>query len=106
MASLRRYNHIPNSREVQSAMSRLAEWRRIFLEVENRCPWPGPRPLQTGDDGASESRQLRGRDHEVSDLAMACVSNHVVVLHGQSGVGKSSIINAGLVPTLKTSARP
>lgn len=102
MASLRNCDHIPHSREVQTAMSKLAEWRRVFLEVENNCPWPGPRPLQAGDDGESESRQLRGRDHEVSDLAMACVSNHVVVLHGQSGVGKSSIINAGLVPTLKT----
>lgn len=90
----------------------LAEWRDLFLEL-NRCPWPGPRPLLDSEGRGVRSaeiterervearRQLRGRDLEISDLGMACISNHLVVLHGQSGVGKSSIINVGLVPELE-----
>ena len=95
----------------------LAEWRRRFVDA-NACPWPGPRPL-LDSEGRKESRtaeevdrervearrQLRGRDIEVYDLGMTCLSNHLVVVHGQSGVGKSSIINAGLVPELEASGK-
>ena len=96
----------------------LAEWQARFRAL-NRCPWPGPRPLLDSEgrgavpaevseyERIEARRQLRGRDLEVADLAMACMSNHLVVVHGQSGVGKSSIINAGLVPeNLRRTGRP
>lgn len=92
----------------------LAQWQERFLDL-NECPWPGPRPLLdsegrglraaaariTSDDRLEARRQLRGRELQVRDLATTCLSSALVVLHGQSGVGKSSIINAGLVPTLE-----
>ena len=105
----------------------LARWQARFLDL-NACPWPGPRPLldsqsrraqaavrfteqdlaearPTEEDLAEARRQLRGRDLEVDDLATTCISSALVVLHGQSGVGKSSIINAGLVPELQSSGQ-
>ena len=95
----------------------LAAWQAHFLDL-NSCPWPGPRPLLDshgrGAHGADQitthhrdeaRRQLRGRDLLVDDLATTCISSALVVLHGQSGVGKSSIINAGLVPALESSGQ-
>lgn len=91
----------------------LTAWRELFWK-QNDCLWPGPRPLGSGGARGTEwspesttkepgeARQLRGRDLEVSDLAMACLSNHLLVVHGQSGVGKSSIINVGLIPELES----
>ena len=72
----------------------LTTWRRRFKSQQDDCPWPGPRPLGSEEARGTvsvhpEALQLRGRNLEVSDLAMACLSNHLVVIHGQSGVGKS-----------------
>lgn len=56
-------------------------------------PYPGPRPFRT-----DESNVFFGREGEILDLTDLLVSQQVVVLHAQSGAGKTSLINAGVLP--------
>ncbi|MCA9698625.1 MAG: hypothetical protein KC431_13955, partial [Myxococcales bacterium] len=57
-------------------------------------PFVGPRPLRTGE-------LLAGRGAEVQQLCDELIARRVVVLHSVAGAGKSSLINAGLVPALR-----
>jgi AAA+ ATPase superfamily predicted ATPase len=41
---------------------------------------------------------LLGREAEINDLMSVCSANSVVLLLGESGVGKTSMIHAGLIP--------
>src|SRR5215813_12583206 len=43
-----------------------------------------------------------GRDEEVAELARRVQRKLLTVLFGQSGLGKTSILRAGLVPKLRT----
>ncbi len=58
-------------------------------------PYVGPPPFRREEKG-----QFFGRSREMSNLASIITANSEVLLYAQSGVGKSSIINAGLVPEL------
>lgn len=49
------------------------------------------------DDG----RVFGGRDKTIKDLMNFIVRNHFVVLNGQSGIGKTSLIMAGIIPKVK-----
>jgi WD40 repeat protein len=57
-------------------------------------PYPGPRPFVAGEN-------LYGRDREVTRLFYLLSAERIVVLHSPSGAGKSSLLNAGLVPRLR-----
>jgi hypothetical protein len=57
-------------------------------------PYPGPRPFVAGES-------LYGRDREVTKLFYLLSAERIVVLHSPSGAGKSSLLNAGLVPMLR-----
>jgi hypothetical protein len=57
-------------------------------------PFVGPRPLEEG--GA-----LYGRTREIEELFDQLNAQRVVVLHSPSGAGKSSLVQAGLVPRLR-----
>lgn len=59
-------------------------------------PYVGPRPFQSND-----SRRFFGREREARDLLSLVVSERLVLFYAQSGAGKSSLINARLVPGLK-----
>src|SRR5215216_1301273 len=84
---------------------------------------PGPLPLaaepsanQTGDlmrpparpykflDYYTEqdARLFFGREFEVESICSQILAHRSFILHGRSGVGKSSIIRAGLMPHLKS----
>lgn len=56
-------------------------------------PYVGPRPFETG-------RRLFGRDSEIEDLYYLLSAERIVLLHSPSGAGKSSLIQAGLIPRL------
>jgi len=56
-------------------------------------PYVGPRPFETG-------RRLFGRDRETEDLYYLLSAERIVLLHSPSGAGKSSLIQAGLIPRL------
>jgi hypothetical protein len=69
--------------------------RTVRTNVLN--PYPGPRPFKS-----DEYRKFAGRDDEISELSSLVISHPVVLLYAQSGAGKTSLLNAGLSPTLTT----
>ncbi|NTW98161.1 MAG: ATP-binding protein, partial [Oscillochloris sp.] len=57
-------------------------------------PFLGPRPFQAGET-------LYGRDYEARALLSMLVAERVVLLHSPSGAGKTSLIQAALIPLLE-----
>lgn len=62
-------------------------------------PYVGPRSYTARDP--SEGRQLYGRDREVKELLQLLMAERIVLLFSPSGAGKSSLINAALLPALR-----
>ncbi len=62
-----------------------------FLEI-----WPGPRPLDAGDKGGV----LAGREKELRQLHEACRTYDIIQITAESGIGKTSFVEAGLRPML------
>ena len=48
-----------------------------------------------------DSSLFFGREHEVETICSQILAHRSFILHGRSGVGKSSILRAGLMPRLK-----
>lgn len=65
---------------------------------ENRqsIPYIGPRPFER-----REHNLFFGRDREVSELLSLIISHRTLLLYAQSGAGKTSLINASLIPHLE-----
>lgn len=64
-----------------------------------RCPYPGMAPFQAGD-----ARFFYGREPEIDDMLQRLRHQRFLVVIGDSGSGKSSLINAGLLPRLAESS--
>jgi tetratricopeptide (TPR) repeat protein len=60
-----------------------------------QCPYVGPRPFERG-----EKRYL-GRETEASQLLSYITSQRAFLVYAQSGAGKTSLINAGVIPLLE-----
>jgi len=56
-------------------------------------PFVGPRPL-------SKSNPIFGRGREIAELRHLITAERLVLLYSPSGAGKSSVVNAGLIPEL------
>lgn len=67
---------------------------RIAINAEN--PWPGL--LSFPEDA---SRYFHGRDTDADELVRLVKREPLSVLFGQSGLGKTSLLNAGLFPRLR-----
>jgi WD40 repeat protein len=65
------------------------------IDADN--PWPG---LATFTE--DQRAYFHGRDEEILDLTQLAERRPLVVLFGQSGLGKSSILQAGVFPRLRT----
>lgn len=63
----------------------------------NSLPFPGPRPYLE-----SESSVFYAREKEVEDVLNILQRHKLVVISGESGSGKTSLINAGVLPLLKS----
>ncbi|MBO5267751.1 MAG: hypothetical protein J6B13_03205 [Muribaculaceae bacterium] len=63
-------------------------------------PWAG---LMSYADPAAGGAAQRfcGRDREIIDLFYLVDNNFIVTLYGKSGIGKTSLLNAGLFPRLR-----
>lgn len=61
---------------------------------ENKNPW-------LGLGSYKEGQIIYGRDKEISVIKEIIVNNKATVIYGKSGIGKSSIINAGVSPLLR-----
>ncbi|MGD1937528.1 MAG: hypothetical protein ACFCA4_08240 [Cyanophyceae cyanobacterium] len=107
-------------REIYFAQGRYLSAFRTKQELRltqhrfGRLAFIGPKPLEPYGDGDEEGvkavtvgiapeLQASGRSQDVENLIGRLGRNDqpVTVIHGQSGVGKSSIIGAGLVPELQ-----
>lgn len=60
-----------------------------------RNRYPGLNPFETADKDC-----YFGRTQEVEDLCDLIVLEPIAILYGKSGYGKSSLINAGIIPAL------
>jgi hypothetical protein len=61
-----------------------------------RQPYPGLRPFDE-----AEQRLFFGRDHQIREILKRLQQTYFAVVIGGSGSGKSSIVNAGVVPALR-----
>ncbi|HNT76386.1 MAG TPA: SUMF1/EgtB/PvdO family nonheme iron enzyme [Anaerolineae bacterium] len=59
-------------------------------------PYIGPRPYQRG-----ESANFFGREREGQELAWLILAEQAVLFYAQSGAGKTSLLNARVIPTLE-----
>lgn len=57
-------------------------------------PWLGLESYQ-------ENQIIYGRNREIEELSQCVLNNNETVLYGKSGIGKSSIINAGILPVAR-----
>ncbi|HXM49434.1 MAG TPA: tetratricopeptide repeat protein [Pyrinomonadaceae bacterium] len=64
-------------------------------ETQSFNPYPGPRPFKK-----EEKDRFFGRETEARELLSLVTAHQALLLYAQSGAGKSSLINAGLVPLL------
>ena len=61
---------------------------------ERRNPYVGPRPF-------TRDETLYGRDRELRKLLGLLIAERIVLLHSPSGAGKTSLVQAALVPELE-----
>ena len=66
----------------------------------NQKKWEGENPW-LGLQAYQEENKLWGRDTEVSTLSDIICNNLATVVFGKSGIGKSSLIHAGISPELR-----
>ena len=59
--------------------------------MNNTNPWIGLNSYQEG-------QVLYGRSREIQDLSMSVFYNRQTVVYGKSGIGKSSLLHAGIFP--------
>lgn len=62
-----------------------------MARLESNNPWKGLNFYVEGEI-------LYGRDNEIESLSQYIINNTQTVLYGKSGIGKSSILNAGIFP--------
>lgn len=63
-------------------------------ERKRKNPWLGLQSYQEGEI-------LYGRDDDIRDLTQCVINDTDTLLYGKSGIGKSSILNAGILPAAR-----
>lgn len=96
-----RYDHareFPRARLVLHISGRDADVVRGMTSDRSsrQNPYVGPRPFAAPDNDV-----FFGRSGEVRVLASLIVANRVSLLYSPAGAGKTSLLNAGLIPTLQ-----
>jgi hypothetical protein len=65
-----------------------------YLPEERANPYIGPRAFK-------QDEQLYGRERETSQLINLIIAERIVLLYSPSGAGKTSLIQAALIPRLR-----
>lgn len=65
------------------------------MAESNANPYVGPRPF-----AADEASRFFGRENEASDLLSLILAYPVTILYSESGAGKTSLLNASIIPSL------
>ncbi len=63
--------------------------------MADNCPYPGPASF-----GESERSRFYGREDEARELSYLLVARRAVLLFAQSGAGKTSLLQAKVIPEL------
>lgn len=63
-------------------------------QQNRKNPWNGLRTYMEGE-------VLYGRSDEINVLSLMILQSHQTVVYGRSGIGKSSILNAGIFPIMR-----
>lgn len=63
-------------------------------EYIRKNPWLGLESYKEGE-------VLYGRDDDIRDLSQSVLNDSDTLLYGKSGIGKSSILNAGIIPAAR-----
>lgn len=63
-------------------------------QAKTNNPWKGLRTYLEGE-------KLYGRSEEINILSLLILQSHQTVMYGKSGIGKSSILNAGIFPIIR-----
>src|SRR5262245_10523738 len=66
------------------------------MQLDKDNPWPGLASFEEDSHAF-----FFGRDHEIKLLRDHVLDSQVTVLYGRSGLGKTSLLQAGLFPTLR-----
>ncbi|MDR4497761.1 MAG: tetratricopeptide repeat protein [Candidatus Scalindua sp.] len=66
------------------------------MTENNTNPYIGPRSYETVD-----KKLFFGREYETRELCSRIIAHSVVLFYSQSGAGKTSLINAGVIPRLE-----
>lgn len=74
-------------------------WKDEFFRLEADCPWAGPRPLSRERDENARHRYVT-REGETAHFLNTVSENTLVVYHGESGAGKTSLLNIEVFDTL------
>ena len=69
----------------------------MTFDGQRPAPFVGPRPYKIGE-------RLFGRDRERLELLDLLIAERIVLLYSPSGAGKTSLVQAALVPALKDEA--
>lgn len=68
--------------------------------ADNTNKWAGTNPW-LGLGAYSEGQHLYGRDKETATLTDIILNHTAIVVYGKSGIGKSSLLKAGVFPELR-----
>ena len=71
------------------------------MSTDHKNPYIGPRTFRRED-----GHLFFGRDREAADLEALVISEKLVLFYAQSGAGKSSLVNARLIPRLEVKDKP
>lgn len=77
-----------------TAVAAPVEEKAAAERAVGRNPYVGPRPFELGE-------RLWGRDEETAAVYFLLSAERIVLLHSPSGAGKSSLVQAGLIPRLR-----
>jgi hypothetical protein len=67
----------------------------LLTTARPKNPYPGLRPFEV-----EEWSIFFGRERMVDDVIERLAAHHLVLIHGSSGSGKSSLVRAGVLPKL------